>query len=352
MIISDIIKHLEAVFPLNTALEGDNVGLQVGHISEDIQRVFVALTLTDRALQQALNLNASLIITHHPLIYRPLRSIDVSTPLGRRIQNLIKQNVSVYSAHTNLDVAVGGVSDALADVYGLRDRRVLLPTHEYKLLKLIVYVPVEAFDRFREQFLQGKVGHIGNYSQCSFSLEGEGTFRPEEGSTPYSGNHGEMSTVKEKRFEAVLWEKDTPSVIETLKELHPYEEVAYDLIPLSNTGQVLGLGRYGTIDPLCRIDFPMPISGIFKGDLGEKKIISRVGVSGGSGGKLVADAVRLGLDLFISAEFSFHDELLAAEHGLTLLDLGHDASERPILEPLAALIRNRFPELDVRVEEV
>ncbi len=352
MILGSITDYLESFFPKNTALDSDNVGLQVGNSLSDIERAYIALTLTDRALKQAIDFNASLIITHHPLIYHPLRSIDISTPLGRRIKTLVDQHISVYSAHTNLDVATGGVSDALADVYGIRNRKVISPTDEYKLLKLIVYVPVEAFDRFREQFLQDKVGHIGKYSHCSFSLEGEGTFMPLEGSEPYSGQQDLLSRVKEKRFEAVLWEKDINEVIARLKEIHPYEEVAYDLVSLSNQGQTIGLGRYGVIDPIRKVDFPMPISGVYKGNLDEHNTFSRIGVSGGSGGKMVNDAVRLGLDLFISAEFSFHDELLAADHGLALLDLGHDASERPVLEPLATLIRDRFPELDVRVETI
>jgi len=175
---------------------------------------------------------------------------------------------------------------------------------------------------------------------------------PLEGSEPYSGQQDLLSRVKEKRFEAVLWEKDINEVIARLKEIHPYEEVAYDLVSLSNQGQTIGLGRYGVIDPIRKVDFPMPISGVYKGNLDEHNTFSRIGVSGGSGGKMVNDAVRLGLDLFISAEFSFHDELLAADHGLALLDLGHDASERPVLEPLATLIRDRFPELDVRVETI
>jgi putative NIF3 family GTP cyclohydrolase 1 type 2 len=185
------------------------------------------------------------------------------------------------------------------------------------------------FESFSEQLLRSKVGHIGQYS----------------------GTQGILSRVHEKRLETVVWANDIPEVLARMKELHPSEEVAYDLIPLNNPGRVLGLGRYGVIDPKQKFGFPMPIPGVYKGDIRDQKIFAKIGVCGGNV-KMVDDAIRLGLDLLIGAEFGFHDELLAAEQGLTLLDLGHDASERPILIPLAKLIQNQFPSVMVQVETV
>lgn len=350
MIVGDITTYLESLYPLSTGLDQDNIGLQVGNNDSPIDRVFIALTLTDAALEQALSAKAGLTITHHPLFYRPLSCIDLATPLGCRVQKLMDSKICVYSAHTNLDVGWGGVSDALADIYGIRDRQVVQRTSEDKFVKLVVYVPEKEFDTFRDQFLEAAVGHIGKYSHCSFSVYGEGTYMPLEGATPYSGKQDVLSKVREKRFETILSEKDIPAVVKRLKAIHPYEEVAYDLIPLLNPGRILGLGRYGVIEPIRKGDFQMPILGVYRGNLDDNKVFAKVGVCGGSGGKMVADAVRLGLDLFISAEFSFHDELLAADHGLTLLDLGHDASERPVLQNLKKMLLAQFPSLDVVVE--
>ncbi len=350
MKIADITSYLEQVYPLKYALDWDNCGLQVGDLLGQTDTVVITLTVTPQVVEKALALGSKLIIAHHPLIFTPLKHLDTSSPSGKLIQTIIQNELTVYSLHTNLDIASKGVSDALAAKFGCAQTQVLQVTNSEKLSKLIVYIPAEYFLQFREQFLQTKVGHIGNYSHCSFSSLGEGTFLPEQESHPFIGEIGHLSKVQEYKLETIVKDADVSQVLALMKNYHPYEEVAYDLVPLINTGQQVGLGRYAEVSPLSLGEFSQKWpAGSLKGNTDSQKSIKRIGFCGGNGSSLLKRVIALDIDLYITAEIGYHDELLAKDHNLTVLDLGHELSEVPVLDTLQKVLNDKFPSLTLEV---
>ncbi|MEK6557850.1 MAG: Nif3-like dinuclear metal center hexameric protein, partial [Candidatus Margulisiibacteriota bacterium] len=263
---NEIIGFLERAYPPNLALSWDNVGLQVGHHEREIHQVGITLTLTPEILEEVIQKNIQFVVTHHPLFFQPLKRIDLSKPSGMMLEKLIQHNITVYSLHTNLDIARHGVSDELAKLFGIKQSQVMEITSQASLYKLVVYVPCDDFETFRSNMLGSRVGHIGDYSHCSFSMQGEGTFKPGEGASPYIGSTGELSKVAEFRFETIVHQRDCEKVIADMKKYHPYEEVAYDLFELSTLEEPEGLGRHGIVTPINLSEWEFPIQGTLKGN--------------------------------------------------------------------------------------
>lgn len=334
--------------PRHWAESWDNVGLQVGDPERPVSRVLVALELTDSVLAEAEAAGADLILVHHPAIFKPLQAIRLDTAAGRRLERMLRGGIALYAAHTNLDQAFGGTNDTLAAAAGLQQFEVLAPVVQERYLKLVVFVPRGHEDAVRNALADAGAGHIGNYSHCTFQTEGTGTFLPLEGAQPFTGQQGQVSHEAEWRLETILPESLATAAVAALIAAHPYEEVAYDLYPLANPGRPRGHGRLG------RLPAPVTLAELaatLKARLGVRHVrlvgpadrpVQQIAVAAGSGGQFLADAARRGAQVLITGDLDHHDALDALDLGLALLDVGHWASERIVVPPLAAYLRQQM----------
>lgn len=360
MKVQEIIQKIEEIAPKDLAcLPEDNNGLLIGSYSADVSKVLLALDLTSDVLDEAINLNCQLIITHHPFIFKGLKNIREDIEQGRLIIKGIKNNINVYCAHTNLDVVDLGVTEALRKKLEFPKGTVLQPTEKEFFSKLAVYVPKDnAYDLLLAISKAG-AGHIGAYSHCSFMTEGEGTFKPLEGANPYIGKVGTIEKVQEIKLETIVPNAILSSVIKAMLKAHPYEEVAYDIIPLSNTGKVFGLGAVIQLEEQVKVkELAQRVKEklncqqvkIFSRDLDKK--ISKVAICGGSGGSLIQTAKFAGCQCLITGDIDYHKGQVAMDIGLTVIDAGHYHTEVPVLEHLKGLLNDRIEDVQVYVTKV
>lgn len=328
----EVIQLFEQFSPKAYAVEGDKNGLQVGTLNRVVQNVLIALDVTEDVVEEAITKNTQLIIAHHPPIFRPLQKITTDTPAGRLISKLIKHDIAVYAAHTNLDVATGGVNDLLAEALGLKDIEVLVPTYEDRLKKLIVFVPEENAEELRKALGNSGAGAIGNYSHCSFSGLGEGRFLPGDNTNPHIGQSGKLEAVKEVRIETVFPESIEKKVIQAMIKAHPYEEVAYDVYAIENSGKQLGLGRIGRIDEMSLKEFAGTVKDALDvdrvrvvGDL--SAMVKKVAVLGGDGNKYYSQAKFRGADVYVTGDIYYHTAHDAMMAGLNIVDPGHNVEK-------------------------
>lgn len=328
----EVIQLFEQFAPKKYAMEGDKIGLLVGRLNQPVSNVLIALDVVEEVVDEAIKNNCQLIIAHHPLIYRPLQKITTDTTYGRIIEKLIKHDIAVYAAHTNLDIANGGVNDLLAEALGLTDIDVLVPTYETKLKKLVCYVPKDHAAVLKEALGNAGAGFIGNYSHCAFSVEGIGQFLPRENTNPYIGVQGKLEEVEEVRVETVYPENIEKKVLSAMFKVHPYEEVAYDLYPLHNKGEVLGLGKIGTIKEMTLKEFANHVKEALEvdcvrvvGDLDAK--IKKVAVLGGDGNKYFMSAKFSGADVYVTGDVYYHVAHDAMMEGLNIVDPGHNVEK-------------------------
>lgn len=329
-----IIELFEQFSPKRyAAMENDPIGLQIGSLKRPVTKVLVALDVVPEVVDEAIEAGAELIIAHHPFIFRPLKKIDMTETSGQVIEKLIKHDIAVYAAHTNLDVAKGGVNDLLANALELQNTEVLVPTHEVKLKKLVVYVPVDAADALREAIGKAGAGAIGNYSDCSFSMEGTGRFLPQEGSNPTIGSKGIIESVAEVRIETIYPEPIERKLLSALIKAHPYEEPAYDLYELENTGEVLGLGRVGTLKEEMTLEqFAGHVKKTLEVDTvrmvgNRQSLVKKVAVLGGDGNKYFTQALFKGADVYVTGDMYYHIAHDAKAMGLNIIDPGHNVEK-------------------------
>ncbi len=349
MLRREITAYLDELFPPALAEEWDHSGLQVGDLSLPCQRVLVALDF-DLSLVEALA-GVDLLITHHPLIFRPLKEIRPETSLGKKIAALLREGVACYAVHTPYDSAQGGMGERLAGILGLRNTRPVKPRG--KLYKLAVFVPPDHLDRVADAVFSAGAGKIGRYGRCSFRIEGTGTFLPGEGTRPYIGEPGREERVREVRLETIVPGERLSAVVKAMLGAHPYEEVAYDIYPLELRDHRHGLGRVGMLPEPERAEdvirrFADAIgarSPMVYGSAGKE--VRRVAVCGGACGSLWHEALDKGAQLFLTGEIGYHDGLAAAEEGLVAVALGHRETEKVFVDHVAELLRRRFPEIEV-----
>ena len=345
--ISDLIGIINKIAPPALAEEWDNVGLQVGDPSAEVLRVMVALDPCPAAVEEAISNSCQLLVTHHPLIFKPLKRISTADEAGKLIHRSIANNLAIVSLHTNYDIAENGVNDLLAARLGLQGCCPLKVTTRTELLKLVVYVPLT----HQEQLLTALLpysGMPGKYADCSFRACGLGTFTPLPGANPFLGSVGERETVEECRLEMMLRRSEVQPALKALRSAHPYEEPAFDLIPLHNDGGGLGLGRIGELAA------PLPLeeyASLVKERLGLSSLrlvgakgqrVSRVALCGGSGASLLRDAVRQGADLYVTGDIKYHEAREAESQGIALLDAGHFATERLMIEGLTKQLQDEL----------
>ncbi|MDP4550303.1 Nif3-like dinuclear metal center hexameric protein [Alkalihalobacillus macyae] len=325
-----IIQEFESWSKKKYAEDGDPIGLQVGSLNKKINKVMTALDVLPNVVDEAIREGVDLIIAHHPILYRPLKKINLDTEQGKMIETLIKNDITVYAAHTNLDVAPGGVNDMLADALSLKNTKVLVETFQNKYKKIAIFVPATHEVDVREALSNAGAGYIGDYSDCTFSSNGTGRFRPTEGTTPYIGETGELEAVPEVKIESVFPEDLQSKVIRAITKAHPYEEVAYDIYPLENESEKLGLGRIGHLENDMTLEEfasfvkeKLGASGIrIVGDL--QSTVKKVAVLGGDGNKFIHAARFSGADVFVSGDIYYHVAHDAMMEGLQIIDAGHN----------------------------
>ncbi len=339
-----IIKLMEAFAPKKFAEGWDNVGFQLGNPDHEIDKIMLTLDINDEIIDEAIDKNVDLIITHHPLIFKGIKSVTDDDVLGRRIIKLIKNNIGVYAAHTNLDVANDGINDYLAEILGLERISALNTSYSTSYYKLTTFVPHADAESLRAAVCKSGAGNIGEYSDCSFSVDGTGSFKPLEGSNPYIGNKGEIEFVKEKRIEFIVSDENLQKSISALVSAHPYETPAYDVISLENKIESYGIGRYGFLNKpmeteafIAHVKEKLKIPSVKLVGNSEGKIY-KVGLCGGAGSDFIKDAKKAGCDIYISADIKYHDGQLASEIGIKLLDTGHYETEAIYMDRLRELL--------------
>jgi len=328
-----VIQLMEELAPKHYAVADDKIGLQLGTLNKEIHNVLVALDVTDEVADEAIRRGANLIIAHHAIIFRPLSHLQTDSPAGRLYEKLIKHDIAVYIAHTNLDVAEGGVNDMMAEALGLTGLSPLEDIHTDRLKKLVVFIPEDHLEKVREALFHAGAGWIGQYSHCSFNIEGVGTFLPEAGSEPFIGKQGKLEQVKELRLETVIPQSIERKAIQAMLKAHPYEEVAYDLYPLDLKGRSFGLGRVGKLNEaislkeLCervKEAYNVPFVRLV-GD--PSRSVRKVAVLGGSGSRYVRHALFAGADVLITGDIDYHTAQDALAAGLAIIDPGHNVEK-------------------------
>ncbi|MEA3363855.1 MAG: Nif3-like dinuclear metal center hexameric protein [Thermodesulfobacteriota bacterium] len=356
--VSDVIGLLNRLCPPDLAEEWDNVGLQVGNPAAEIDKILVCLDAEEIAIQEAIRQSAQLIISHHPLIFRPIKRLSPTDMTGRVLFQAIKHDISVVSAHTNLDRAADGLNDWLADRLGVFDVIPLEQPTGGHFYKLVVYVPFGHEMEVRDAVFAAGAGQVGAYDHCSFNSRGTGTFRGNQETQPFIGIPGELEETEEVRLETIVPASVLNKVVSRMLKAHPYEEVAYDLIPLANEHFQVGLGRVGQLKKSISLQqfaeqvkekLQLPALKLV-GDLEQK--ISRVAVCGGTGMSMFSAAVRHGADCLVTADIKFHEAQRARAEGVALIDASHFATEQIMVAELSARLRNEFTQHQLKVEVI
>jgi dinuclear metal center YbgI/SA1388 family protein len=355
MKVKEICSYLDAVVPVSFQESYDNSGLQAGNPENEIRSALLSLDVTEDVIAEAKSLGCGLVITHHPLIFTPLKKLIGKTYVERVLMMALKHEIAIYSSHTNLDILKEGVSRKMAVKLNLQNVRVLSPLKNH-LLKLVTYIPSDHLEKVRDALFAAGAGEIGNYDKCGFSIEGTGSFRGGVNTEPFAGEKGKFHLEKEIRFETIMLSHLKEQVIKALLATHPYEEVAYDLYSLENEYNGAGFGCIGELaDSVEEIEFLNSVSEIFnaKGVKYSKltgKKIKKVALCGGAGVNLLSDAVRAGAHAFITSDIRYHDYFHAA-NAILLVDTGHYESEKYSTEILYDLIIKKFPTFAVRFSE-
>lgn len=354
--VKDIITVMEKHYPLYLAEEWDNVGLQAGSREKEVRKIAIALDLDDQIMERAIKSKADLIITHHPLFFKAIKSIDYSKPEGKLLKTIISSDIAVYSAHTNLDAAEAGINQWLAEKLELQNIQPLYNGPQEKLVKLTVFVPLTHIDQVKEAIHKAGAGYIGNYSDCSFQTAGIGTFRPLEGTDPFLGTQGNLEAVEEYRLETIAYERDIDKLIRVMTEAHPYEEPAYDIYPLLNRGRIYSIGRKGRwpespdlSTSVEKVKASLNLDRVkVVGNMNKK--IRQVAVIGGAGASLMNKILSQDIDLLITGDVKYHEAQEANACGLAVIDAGHQETEQIMVPHLRSLLMSELSLTDNNVE--
>jgi len=356
MRIYDILSYLESKFPISSQASFDNCGLLVGDNQDTVKGVLLCLDCTEDVVEEAISLGCNLIIAHHPLIFKGLKKITGANYVERTILKAIRSEISIYAIHTNLDHSLLGVNAEIARRLELSTYRILDPQPNV-LVKLSVFVPASHMDIVRESIFEAGGGNLGNYDSCSFVSTGEGSYRPQENSTPFLGRAGDVTRVEEKKMEFLVSSHSVRTVVKKMLEVHPYEEVAYDIATLQNENSYEGSGMIGELEePMHSLDFLTRVKEIFKcssirhTELLEKEI-KTIAFCGGSGSFLLPKAIRQKADVFITGDFKYH-EFFDADKQIVIVDIGHYESEQFTSELIYRILTEKFANFAFYVTKV
>ena len=326
----EIIQVFESWSPKKLAcMDNDPIGLAIGTLNKPVHKVLVTLDVNEAVANEAIDQGCELIIAHHPPIFRRLANIRTDNPAGRLYEKLIKHDIAVYAAHTNLDVAEGGVNDLLADALQLESRTILEETYSENLLKLVVFIPTAQAEHLRAALAKAGAGRLGDYDACSYTTIGEGRFRALAGANPFVGAVDELHVEEEVKVEVVFPEAIKNRVLKAMLHSHPYEEPAYDIIRLEQQTNIMGLGRVGDLTEEMTLQqfanyvkqqLDVPALRVV-GDL--QSTVRKVALVGGDGNKYIYAAKRAGADVFLTGDMYFHTAQDAQAIGLQIIDPGH-----------------------------
>lgn len=360
--LADVVAAVARLYPPSLTEGWDAVGLVCGTPERDVRRVLIAVDPVSVVVDEALELGADLLITHHPLLLRGVSSVAATTAKGRVLTRLIEGGCALLTAHTNADAADPGVSDALAEVLGLVGLRPLQRVPESEQMKmLITYVPVEHLDDVLDAAAEAGAGVVGDYTRCAFVSPGSGTYDAPADGSPFVGAAGERGSAAEVRVEMTLGARKVPAVVAAIRAAHPYEEPAYQVVPVEVAPRTTGIGRVGELPtPIALSEFaelvaarlPPTHHGVrVGGELGGE--VATVAVCGGAGDSLLADATAAGADVYLTADLRHHRvEEHLADGGCAVVDVAHWASEWPWCVQLAALLPGALAELGIAPDSV
>jgi len=344
--IKDISDHLESMAPRSLQEDYDNSGLITGQISDPVKGILVTLDCTENVVDEAIARNCNLIVAHHPILFKGLKKLTGATYVERVIIKAIKSGIAIYAIHTNLDNVIAGVNKKIADKIGLQNLSILLP-RKNTLSKLVTFVPKENAEQVIADLHEAGAGNIGNYKNCSFRIVGEGTYMPAAGARPFVGKIDRLERTDEVRVEVILPVYREGQVLSVLRKNHPYEEVAYYLSRLENTNQEVGAGIIGELPQaeeslqfLSGLKKRMNVAMIRHTVIHGKKV-NKVAICGGSGSFLLPTAISKGADVFISADFKYH-EFFDAEGKILIADIGHYESEQFTKELIYEFLTEKF----------
>jgi dinuclear metal center YbgI/SA1388 family protein len=347
MIVNDLIQFLETIAPASLQEDYDNAGLLTGNTSSICTGALISLDCTEAIVQEAVDKKCNLIVAHHPIVFRGLKKINGNNYVERTIIKAIKNDIAIYAIHTNLDNVLAGVNGKIAEMLGLKNVQILSPKKDI-LQKLAVFVPSENAEQLRRALFAAGAGNIGNYSECSFSTTGTGSFTPGEGSNPYVGEIGIREIGEEVKVEVIFPAWLQNNIIKAMKANHPYEEVAHDIYSLNNKYEETGSGIIGTLaEPISETDLLGLVAAVFKvkvvkhSDLLGKKC-QKIAVCGGAGSFLTGNAKAAGADVYITSDIKYH-EFFDADGQILLADIGHYESEQFTIDLLFDLLSNKFP---------
>ncbi len=347
MLIYDLIQFLETIAPTSLQEEYDNAGLLTGNAGIMCTGALISLDCTEAIVQEAIDNNCNLIIAHHPIVFKGLRKINGNNYVERTIIKAIKNDIAIYAIHTNLDNVLAGVNGKIAEMLGLQNIQILSPKKNL-LQKLAVFVPTENAEKLKDALFAAGAGNIGNYSECSFSTIGTGSFTPGEGSNPYIGTIGVREVGEEMKIEVIFPAWLQKNIIKAMKANHPYEEVAYDIFALNNEYQQTGSGIIGELkEPMEESDLLAQIANNFKVKVIKHTVIlgkscNKIAVCGGAGSFLISTAKAAGADVYITSDIKYH-EFFDADGRLLLADIGHYESEQFTIDLLFDILSNKFP---------
>jgi len=354
MKVKDVTNYLESIAPLSLQESYDNSGLLVGDMEDEVSAVLVSLDITNEIIEEAIANKCNLIVAHHPIIFSGIKRLTKNDTVSDILIKAVKNNINLYAIHTNLDNVVNGVNGKIADLIGLGKRKVLLP--KSNLYKLAVFTPLSHKEKVLSALFEAGAGYVGEYSNCSFSSKGTGTFKPMEGANPYVGKIDELESVDEGKLELVVPNFSLANVIYAMKESHPYEEVAYDLVPLANFSN-FGAGLIGDLkEPMDESVFLQFLQKTFKSksirhtDL-LKKPIRKVALCGGSGSFLLKNAIKNKADIFITADMKYH-QFFDGEGRILIADIGHYESEQFTIDLIGDFLMKKFTNFAIRLTTV
>lgn len=354
--IKEIQKIFEAFAPFSLQESYDNSGLLVGNPNDEISKILFAIDVTETVIDEAIQVGADCVISHHPLIFKGLRRLNNSNDIERTVAKALKKSIAIFCVHTNIDSVAYGVNKKIADKIGVCNQKVLLPA-SHTLLKIVSYVPHSHYHLVRDAMAQAGAGALGNYDTCSFSVLGQGTFRALDGAQPYVGDLNTLHTEQEQRIEMILPVYRKQAVISALLSAHPYQEVAYDVYALENFHSQIGSGVIGELkNPESIADFLQRVKTIFgtpciRVNNASISQILRVAVCGGSGSFLIPHAISQHADIFITADVKYHDFFLP-ENKMIIADIGHYESEQFTKEIFYEIVTKKFPKFATQFSTV
>ena len=356
MKLSELTNYLESLAPLAYQEDYDNSGLIVGNPDKDIQQALISLDCTEAVVDEAIANHCQVIVSHHPIVFKGLKKFNGKTYVERVVEKAIKNDIAIYAIHTNLDHIKTGVNARICETLGLTNCHILSPKHGL-LKKLVTFVPHAQAEQVRNALFKAGAGHIGNYSDCSFNAPGEGTFKGNEHTDPYVGVSGQRHTEPETRVETVYPANLESKILMALILAHPYEEVAYDLYPITNQHQEVGAGMIGEVEHpmdestfLAHVKLKMDAI-VIRHTAFTGRQVKKVAVCGGAGGFLLKHAIAAGADVFITADYKYH-EFFDAEGKLVIADVGHFESEQFTQDLLCEIIQKKFTNFAVRLTEI